>query len=103
MSTSSWTLIAGGAAGLALAVFGGLILITGRAPDATQRAFRSMSDAGRYHLLFGAGLLLVVVGTVLKGLFAVVTAVLAVIMVAIAIVRFRPRGHRGQPGKPASR
>lgn len=103
MSTSSWTLIAGGAAGVALAVFGGLMLITGRAPDATERAFRSVTDAGRYHLLFGAGLLLVVVGTVLRGVFAVVTASLAVILVGVAIVRFRPRGHRSQGGKPASR
>ena len=47
--------------------------------------------------------MLVVVGTVLRGVFAVVTAVLAVIMVAIAIVRFRPRGHRSQGGRPASR
>jgi low temperature requirement protein LtrA len=97
MSTSSWTLIAGGTAGLALAVFGGLMLLTGRAPDTTQRAFRSTADAGRYHLLFGSGLLLVVLGTVLKGVFAVVTAVLAVILVGIAVVRFRPRGHRNRP------
>jgi hypothetical protein len=29
------------------------MLVTGRAPDATTRAFRSVRDAGCYHLLFG--------------------------------------------------
>jgi len=104
MSTSSWTLVAGGSAGLILSIFGAGMLITGRAPDATVRAFRSVSDAGRYHLLFGVGLMFVVVGTVLRGVAAVISAVVAVVLVGIAIVRFRPRGHQQPPGdKPVTR
>ena len=70
------------------------MLITGRAPDATGRAFRSVRDAGRYHLFFGVGLMLVAVGTMLRGPVTAVTTVLALVLVGIAVVRFRPRGHR---------
>jgi hypothetical protein len=103
MSTSSWTLVAGGTGGLVLAVFGAAMLITGRAPDATVRAFRSVRDAGRYHLLFGVGLILVVLGTVVRGVTAVVTTVVAIALVGFAVVRFRPRGHRPPGGKAAQR
>ncbi|MEU4239507.1 hypothetical protein [Actinoplanes sp. NPDC026619] len=95
MSTSTWTMVVGAVAGLTLVVFGGGMLVTGRAPDATVRAFRSVRDAGLYHLLFGAGLALVVVGTALGGgIITVITAAIALVLVAIAVVRFRPRGHR---------
>jgi hypothetical protein len=99
MDSSSWTLVAGGAAGLALAVFGAGMLISGRQPDATARAFRSVRDAGRYHLLFGVGLMLVVFGAVLRGPVTVVTTVLAIVLAGVAVVRFRPRGHRPLGGK----
>jgi len=95
MSTGTWTMVVGGVAGLALAVFGAGMLVTGRAPDATARAFRSVRDAGCYHLLFGLGLALVVLGTALGGgIVTLVTTIAAIVMVAVAVVRFRPRGHR---------
>jgi nitrate reductase gamma subunit len=88
-------MVVGGAAGIVLAVFGAGMLITGRAPDATTRAFRSVRDAGRYHLLFGLGLGLVVLGTALHGgVLTLVTAAAAIVMVGVAMVRYRPRGHR---------
>jgi hypothetical protein len=97
MSTSTWTMVVGGVAGLTLMVFGGGMLITGRAPDATDRAFRSVRDAGLYHLLFGAGLSLVVLGTAIRGgIVTVLTTLAAVVLVGVAVVRFRPRGHRRQ-------
>ncbi|WP_433300582.1 hypothetical protein ACQP2F_03565 [Actinoplanes sp. CA-030573] len=97
MSTSTWTVVVGGLAGVALVVFGAGMLVTGRAPDATSRAFRSVREAGYYHLLFGLGLALVVLGVALRqGVVALVTAVAAVVLVGIAVVRFRPRGHRGR-------
>jgi Na+/citrate or Na+/malate symporter len=100
MSTSSWTMLVGVAAGLALSVFGAGMLITGRAPDGTARAFRSVRDAGCYHLLFGVGLILVVLATVLRGgAVAVVTTAIAIVLVAVAVVRFRPRGRRTLSGK----
>jgi hypothetical protein len=93
-STAGVTIGIGAAIGLALAIFGVRILVTGRAPDATARAFRSLRDAGCYHLLFGVALGLVVVGTGLPGGAArLVTILPAIAMVAVAVVRFRPRGR----------
>ena len=95
MNTGQWTMIIGGAIGLALAAFGSRMLITGRAPGATERAFRSVRDAGLYHTLFGVALVLVVVGTNFSGTpAALVMTLLAVAMVGLAVVRFRPRGRR---------
>ena len=88
-------MVVGGVAGIVLAVFGGGMLVTGRAPDATVRAFRSVRDAGCYHLLFGVGLTLIVLGTALRGgIVTLVATVVAIALVTVAVVRFRPRGHR---------
>jgi hypothetical protein len=95
MNTGQWTAAIGGTIGLALAVFGTRMLITGRAPDATARAFRSVREAGCYHTLFGVALVLVVVGTNFAGTpAALVMTLLAVALVGLAVVRFRPRGRR---------
>jgi hypothetical protein len=95
MSTGEWTMVIGGAVGLALAIFGARMLITGRAPDATARAFRSVREAGCYHTLFGVALVLVVIGTNFSGSpAALVMTLLAVALVGVAVVRFRPRGRR---------
>jgi hypothetical protein len=92
MDTGTWTLVIGGTIGLALVLFGARMLITGRAPASTTRAFRNMREAGLYHLLFGVGLVLLVVGTKLPGDSAgVVTAVLAVMLAGVAVVRYRPQ------------
>jgi hypothetical protein len=91
----TWTLLIGGAIGLALALFGVRMLITGRAPASTTRAFRTIHDAGLYHLLFGLGLLLLVAGTRLPGdRTGMVTAMVAVMLAGFAVVRYRPRGKR---------
>ena len=95
MNTGQWTMVIGGAVGLALAIFGARMLITGRAPDATARAFRSVREAGCYHTLFGVALVLVVIGTNFSGSpAALVMTLVAVAMVGVAVVRFRPRGRR---------
>jgi hypothetical protein len=91
----TWTLLIGAAIGLALAGFGVRMLVTGRAPAATARAFRTVHDAGLYHLFFGLGLLLLVGGTRLPGeRMATVSAVVAVLLAAVAVVRYRPRGKK---------
>ncbi|GAA0534823.1 hypothetical protein GCM10010172_14880 [Paractinoplanes ferrugineus] len=88
-------MLVGGVAGLALVAFGAGVLFTGRAPEPTLRTFRTARDAGFYHLLFGAGLSLVVVGTAVRGgVITVVTTILALVLVGFALVRFRPRGRR---------
>jgi hypothetical protein len=95
MSTGQWTTVIGGAIGVALAVFGVRMLITGRAPVATARAFRNVREAGCYHTLFGVALVLVVVGTNFTGTpVALIMTLAAVAMVGLAVVRFRPRGRR---------
>jgi nitrate reductase gamma subunit len=94
MNASTWTMVVGGVAGFGLAVFGAGMLITGRAPDATRRAFRSVRDAGCYHLLFGVGLAMIVFGTALGGgPVTLLTTVVAIAVVAVAVIRFRPRGR----------
>jgi hypothetical protein len=95
MTVADYTMVAGGVIGLALALYGVRILVTGSAPGATARAFRSTRDAGAYHLLFGVALVLVVFGTGLRGGAVTLAAtVLAVVLVGVAVVRFRPRGRR---------
>ena len=95
MDTGTWTLVIGGAIGLALALFGTKVLVTGRAPARTGRAFRNVRDAGRYHLLFGLALLLLVAGTELPGdLTGAATAVVAVALAGMAVVRHRPRSKK---------
>jgi hypothetical protein len=91
MDTGTWTLVIGGAIGLALALFGAKVLVTGRAPAGTSRAFRNTRDAGLYHLLFGLGLIMLVVGTELPAVGAGITAVLAVALAGFAVFRYRPR------------
>jgi hypothetical protein len=95
MDTSTGTLVVGGLIGLALAGFGVKVLVTGRAPASTSRAFRSVREAGLYHLLFGVALLLLVVGTKLPGArTSVVTAVVASLVALWAIVRYRPKRQK---------
>ncbi len=95
MDSGTWTLVIGGAIGLALALFGVKVLVTGRGPASTSRSFRNVRDAGLYHLLFGLGMLLLVAGTQLPGdLTAPASAVVAVVLAGVAVMRYRPRGKR---------
>jgi hypothetical protein len=96
MNLGTATLLVGGAIGLALALFGVRMLVTGRAPASTLRSFPGVRAAALYHLLFGLALLLLVLGQVLfTGAAGITTSVLAVVLVGIALVRYRPR--RGRP------
>jgi uncharacterized membrane protein YhaH (DUF805 family) len=95
MDLGGLTLLAGGIIGLLLALFGVRALLTGRVPAVTARAFRDGRDAGMYYLLFGAALLVVVIGTSVPmgGILAAASAVVAVVMVGFAVVKHRPRGR----------
>ena len=100
MNLGTATLAIGGGIGLLLVLFGMRMLSTGRAPAPTARAFRTVRDAGLYHLLFGVALVLVVLGTELPGRATpVVGAVLAVALVGLAVARYRPRGRRPENGR----
>ena len=100
MNLGTATLVVGGGIGLLLAIFGVKMLTTGRAPAATTRAFRTVRDAGMYHLLFGIALALVVLATELPGRATpVLGTVLAVALVGVAIALYRPRGRRVEEDK----
>jgi hypothetical protein len=100
MDLGTATMVFGGGIGLLLAVFGMKILATGRAPAPAARAFRTLRDAGMYHLLFGAALVLVVLVTELPGRATPIAgAVLAVALVGLAVARYRPRGGRAEQEK----
>jgi hypothetical protein len=101
MDVGAGTLLIGGAIGLALTLFGVRMLVTGRTTPATERAFRTVRDAGLYYLLFGIALLLLVAGTELAGAGSLPgaataggSAVVAVVLVAVAVIRYRPRRSR---------
>ncbi|MFI7598429.1 hypothetical protein [Actinoplanes sp. NPDC049681] len=96
MDLGGATLAVGGAIGMALALFGVKMLVSGRAPASTLRNFPAVRDAALYHLLFGAALLLMVLGqALLAGTGATVTSGVAIVLVAVALIRYRPR--RGRP------
>jgi hypothetical protein len=95
MNLGTATLLAGAAIGLVLALFGVRMLVTGRAPASTVRNFPGVRAAALYHLLFGLALLLLVLGqTLLAGAAGMITSVLAVALVGVALVRYRPRRSR---------
>jgi hypothetical protein len=96
MSLGVTTVLIGGAIGLALAVFGAKMLVTGRVPSPTARAFRDVRDAAMYHLLFGVALIVLAVGTSLPGggVPAVASGVIAVSLVGVAVIKHRPRGRK---------
>jgi hypothetical protein len=89
------TVLGSAAIGLALALFGVTMLVTGRAPAMIARSFRDVRDAALYHLLFGLALVVLAVGTSLRGGVApIASAVIGVVLVGIALARHRPRGRR---------
>jgi hypothetical protein len=99
MSMGVATVLVGGGIGLALALFGVTVLVTGRVPAATGRAFRDTRDAALYHLFFGAALVILALGTSLAGggILAVLAAVIAVALVGVAVVKHRPRARTTAP------
>lgn len=95
MNLGTATLLVGGVIGLALALFGVRMLVTGRAPASSVRSFPDLRTAALYHLLFGLALLLLVLGqTLLDGDAGLVASVVAVTLVGVALVRYRPRRRR---------
>lgn len=77
--------------GLVLVVFGARMLATGTAPALIARSFRTPRQAGGYHLLFGLAVLVFVLGaTHLTELAAMIATLVAVALVSVAVVYFRP-------------
>ena len=92
MNLGTATLLVGAGIGLLLALFGVKMLVTGRAPASTMRNFPDVRAAALYHLLFGLALLIMVLGQVLfAGTAHVIASVLAIALVGVALIRYRPR------------
>ncbi len=95
MNLGTATLLVGGGIGLALALFGVRMLVTGRAPASTVRNFPDVRAAALYHLLFGLALLLMVLGQILfTGDAGLAISGLAIALVGVALMRYRPRRRR---------
>ena len=95
MDLGTATLLVGVAIGLTLALFGVRMLVTGRAPASTRRNFPDVRAAALYHLLFGVALLLLAMGqSLLSGAAGIIISALAVVLVGVALVRYRPRRRR---------
>ena len=89
------TAVLGGLLGAALVAFGTRILIRNSAPAMIGRSFRTAREAGCYHVLFGAALLIFVIGAFMPGeSTGTGAALIALALVGIAVLRFRPRGRR---------
>jgi hypothetical protein len=94
MDLVSWLRIVCGLAGAVLAIYGVVIVVTGRARRADRRAFRRVTDAGLYYLCFGSTLALLMVGQFgsehHQPLLAGAAIVVAAVLLGLAI-RYRLR------------
>ena len=89
---------AGGGLGTAVALFGAWILLTGRAPAGTARAFRSTTDAGMYSLCTGTAVVLLAVPSRFQQIgfaWQLVFLALAMLLGAIGFLKYRPRRAAG--------
>lgn len=87
-----------GAVGLGVATYGWRILVTGRAMRGDEQAFRRRADAGPYYLCFGLALALLASGSVLglhtNAALAIAPAVVAMVLIGFATIRYRPQSKR---------
>src|SRR5689334_22542268 len=105
MDPASWLGLVVGGGGVAVAIYGAVILITGRPTRGDRRAFRRTKDAGLYYACFGLALTLLVLSGVANQHHQVWLAgaalVTALALVGVA-VRYRPRqDNRGTTSPPA--
>lgn len=98
MDLISWLLLIVGAVGVGVAIYGWRILVTGRAMCGDEQAFRRREDAGPYYLCFGLALALLASGSLLglhaNATLAVAPAVVAMVLIGFATIRYRPRSKR---------
>ena len=79
---------------LGVVAFGVAILATGRAPRRELQAFPTAANAGKYYLLSGSALLILVVGQLdiwPNDAFSLLAIGVAAALFALAIFRYRPR------------
>jgi hypothetical protein len=94
MDLWSWLGLTTALVGVAAAVYGAAILLTGRALRGDQRAFRRLKDAGFYYLCFGMALTLLVSGVLWirhHQTLPAVAALVVTIVLAGLVIRYRPR------------
>ena len=95
MDFLSWLRLLGGLIGLGLAVFGVVILVSGRTPRRAMAGYRSSREAGFYALCFGAALMLLFAGGELterdRDVIGLVALGLALALLGVTLALFRPR------------
>jgi nitrate reductase NapE component len=94
----AWVYLCAAIVGLIPAAYGGWLLLTGRSASAGRgKTWRRSTDAGMFYLAFGLWPVLQTVGFfgVHRNFFSLAIAwalmVLGLAMVAVAIIRYRPR------------
>jgi hypothetical protein len=86
--------LAGAAIGLGIAAFGVAVLVAGRAPRRTARAWRSLREAGLWSLSMGSALVLLALSGFLVDwdlTWVGMTTLVAAMGLVVSAVRFRPR------------
>jgi hypothetical protein len=94
MDLTSWLGLLTAMSGVAIAIYGGVMLLTGRPARGDRRAFLRTKDAGLYYGCLGLTLTLLVLSTAFnkhgQSLLAGVALVGTTVLLGLA-VRFRPR------------
>jgi membrane associated rhomboid family serine protease len=94
MELGSWVGLLAGVSGAAVAIYGAIILLTGRATRGDRRAFRRLKDAGLCYLGFGLALALLMLGVLLnehRQALPAVVALIGTMLAGLAGFRYRPR------------
>ena len=95
MDFLSWLRLLGGLIGLGLAVYGVVVLVSGKAPRRTVDGYRSSRAAGLYALCLGAALMLLFAGGELtsrdRDVIGLVALGLALALLGVTLALFRPR------------
>jgi hypothetical protein len=98
MDVMAWLRPLTGVGGAAVAIYGAVILLTGRLTRGDQRAFRRTKDAGLYYVCFGLALTLLVLSGVWnehhQSLLAGVGLIGTLALASLAVIRYRPRQDR---------
>ena len=78
-----------------MAIYGAVVLLTGRLMRSDRRVFRQTKQAGLYYLCFGLALALVTMSGVVNArgwsVLAIVGLIVGLVFVGLAAIRYRPR------------
>lgn len=100
MDLLTWLRVAVLVIGAGTAVYGVVVLVTGRVSDRNRAAFRSIRDAGRYSLFSGLALVFLALGQFAgdsPSFSLPLTIAALLIAVTLGVLAFRHRPRRPNP------